>query len=126
MDSERVAPATNYDRHGRRVRCALNPGCADFVVAGAISETGRAQPDIIMTLLHAKPLILGPAGRESLLVQSAIAAGAVMAADNLEQVFSHASYVLEHPDEAKIRAEAGKAWLRGQAQAEERILSLLR
>lgn len=98
-------------------------GCADFVVAGASLQSGTQTPDIITPLLHARPVIVGPAGRHDHLVQAAIAAGAVMASESMEAVFDHARQVIERPDESLAAAEAGRVWLLGQSGAAKRVLA---
>ena len=100
-------------------------GCADFVVAGGSLKAGGDEPDIVTPLLSTRPLIVGPAGRQSRLIQAAIRANVVWAAESAEQIVQHALTILQQPKEAKEKAQMGRAWLMGQAGASARIVELI-
>lgn len=97
-------------------------GCADFVVAGCSLNAGVDEPDIVTPLLGARPLIIGPGGRHSRLLQAAIQANVVWAAEDAKQIVQHALAILQYPEAAKDKAELARAWLQGQAGASARIV----
>jgi 3-deoxy-D-manno-octulosonic-acid transferase len=100
--------------------------CADFVIVGGTLRAGHATtPDLLTPMLHGKPVIVGPAQRELPLIKAAVAAGAVRAAENEEDLFEQARQVLDDPDGgAKQAAEASK-WLELQVGALGRVLALI-
>ena len=100
-------------------------GCADFVVAGGSLSAGVDEPDIITPLLSARPLIIGPGGRQSRIVQAAIQANLVWAAEDAKQIVQHALSILQHPEAAKDKAQLARTWLMGQARASARIVELM-
>lgn len=100
-------------------------GCTDFVVAGGSLKAGSGEPDIVTPLLNTRPLIVGPGGRQSRLMQAAIQANVLWTAENAEQIVQHALTILQQPEAAKEKAKKGRAWLMGQAGASARIVELI-
>ena len=100
--------------------------CADFVVAGAtLSPKARHAPDVLSALACAKPVIVGPACRDDPTLAAAVAAGAVLAADETDAVFEHARHLLDNPAAGREQGERGREWLAAQPGALARVLALI-
>jgi len=101
--------------------------CADFVVAGGTLHTSALQtPDLMMPMLRGKPVIVGAAQRDDVLVRAAIADNAVLAGDNEEEVFQHARGLIDAaPAERERLGAAGRDWLQAQVGALARVLALI-
>jgi len=98
--------------------------CVDFVVAGgSINQHADNLPDIITPILHGKPVILGPAHRDVPLVRAAVAAKVVLAAENSNEIFEHAKYLLDNPAEGERIATHARYWLEAQVGALDRVVA---
>ncbi len=98
--------------------------CVDFVVAGgSIHQHAHNIPDIITPILHGKPVILGPAHRDVPLIKAAVTAKVVLAAENSNEIFEHAKYLLDNPAEGERIATHARSWLEAQAGALDRVLA---
>ncbi|TCV89076.1 3-deoxy-D-manno-octulosonic acid transferase [Sulfurirhabdus autotrophica] len=98
--------------------------CVDFVVAGgSIHQHAHNIPDIITPILHGKPVILGPAHRDNPLVKAAVAAKVVLAAENSNEIFEHAKYLLENPAEGERIAAHARSWLEAQVGSLDRVMA---
>lgn len=100
--------------------------CVDFVVAGGtLHANARNLPDIISPILHGKPVVVGPAQRNVPLIRSAVAARAVLAGHNAEEVFEHARMVLDNPAHGQDLAKHARVWLQAQVGALQRVIAAI-
>ena len=106
---------------------ALSPlyACANFVVAGGtLHQNAVNTPDLLTPLRLGKPVLVGPR-RDNAMVNAAIQAEVVIAADDVDALSEQALRLLADPGEAKAMAERASAWLERQVGATARVLSLL-
>lgn len=100
--------------------------CADFVVAGAtLHANARHAPDIASPILHGKPVIVGPAQRSQPLIAAALEAGVVLAGDDSDQIFTQVKKLLDDPVYSQQFSTRAREWLRMQAGALHRVVSLI-
>ncbi len=100
--------------------------CVDFVIAGGtLHPDATAQPDLLLPILHGKPVIVGAAHRDNPLVASAIQAGVVLAADDEEQLFKHIHALIDSPADRTVLASKARNWLSHQAGASQRVIQLI-
>ena len=100
--------------------------CVDFVVAGGTLHANATNtPDIISPILHGKPVVVGPAHRNTPLVRSAAMARAVLAGHSAEEVFEHARMLLDNPKHREDLAKHARAWLEAQVGALQRVINAI-
>ncbi|MHB1528485.1 MAG: 3-deoxy-D-manno-octulosonic acid transferase [Acidiferrobacteraceae bacterium] len=99
--------------------------CADVVVAGGTLATEGPDPDVILPLALARPVVAGPLGLAPVLA-AARADGAVRAVGGLDDLEPALMPLLTLAEERKRQGDAGKAWLEAQVGAAQRVLALLR
>ncbi len=99
--------------------------CADVVVAGGTLATAGPQPDAILPLALARPVVAGPLGLSPVLAAARVD-GAVRAVSGLDDLEPALMPLLTLADERKRQGDAGKAWLEAQVGAAQRVLALLR
>ena len=98
--------------------------CADFVVVGGtLSAEARHAPDIFTPIYYGRPLIVG-ARRDDYTVAAALRAGAVLAADNVDDIARHAAQLLVKTEAAALTSAAA-SWLALQPGATARVVSHL-
>ena len=99
--------------------------CADFVVAGGtLTQEAKNTPDVLTPLLFGKPIIVGPMHHNAL-INAAIADGAILLAQNVDDIVSNASRLLEDTRVCVQFGEAAQKWIKQQLGAGQRVIELL-
>lgn len=97
--------------------------CADWVVVGGtLAANSGVIPDIISPIRRKRPVVVGPYGKSTPLVQAAIRSEAVLSAVSEEQLFTHLKHLLDAPQAAAEQAERAFAWLIAQPGAVQRVV----
>lgn len=104
-------------------RDALYACCDWVVVGGTLAEGSGVIPDIATPIMLRRPIVIGPAGLRTLLLQAALRAGVVIAAASDEELFSQLKHIIDAPEAAAERAERAYAWLAAQPGALERVVA---
>ena len=98
--------------------------CADFVVVGGtLSAEARHAPDLFTPLTYGRPLIVGPR-RDDYAVAAALGAGAVLGAENVDDIVRHALGLIGNADGGAL-TRAAATWLSSQRGAAARVMSIL-
>lgn len=85
--------------------------CADLVIpGGTLAKDSTVKPDLITPILAGKPVLVGPHRRDPVVV-SAVEAGIVRAADDVETLSDTACELLSDPEAAARLAQAARDWL---------------
>lgn len=100
--------------------------CADVViVGGTLAPSSPVEPDLVGPLMAARATVVGPARRDDLRVSAALAAGAVSAADSVEELVRVVEGLLRDGERREAAGGRARAWLAQHADAVDRVLDIL-
>ena len=99
--------------------------CVDVVVPGGTLVGDERVPDLATPLGRGCAVVVGPAQRDHPLVATAVAAGAVAAADNENGLVDTLLPLLCEPEARESLARRGREWLERQGGAADRVLEAL-
>lgn len=100
--------------------------CADVVVVGGTLAPGAGiEPDVLAPLLAEKPILVGPAFGSDPIAAAAVRDGAILLAQDEDELVDLAYPLLNEPERATALIERARRWLDAQYGATERVLKLL-
>lgn len=104
-------------------RNAMYACCDWVVVGGTLADRSNVAPDIVTPLQLRRPVVVGPHGQHTPVLQAAIRAGVVLSAASEDELFAHLKHIIDAPEAAAERTEHAYAWLAAQPGALPRVIA---